>query len=155
MEFLYCLSRMTHEKFRQLHIYRPIAVIWLREGFGLCSEFKIVMLGREQPYFRLLIFSLKIDLSYFLYICDEYVQMIFCVCLPSIMENDVSYHGKVMEFSWNFIITFLWEPCVCCLVIPSCMSLSGAMCCSVMLHAGPHPQLDFLRSKPQSRRRTT
>ena len=46
------------------------------------------MLGRGQPYFWV-IFP----------ICDEYVQMIFsffCACLPGIMENSVTCHGKVM-----------------------------------------------------------
>ena len=62
------------------------------------------MLGREQPYFRLLILSLKIDLSYFSYICDEYAQLIFCGCLPGIMENDVTCHGKVMEFYYHISV---------------------------------------------------
>ena len=51
MEFPYCLSRIIHKKFRYFHIYRPYAVIWLWESFGLCSRFKITMLGRRQTIF--------------------------------------------------------------------------------------------------------
>ena len=79
---------------------REVLMIWLRGGFGLCSEFNIVMLGRGQPYFRLLIFSLKIDLTF--RICHEYA--IFCVCLPGIMENYVTCHGKVMEFYYQISV---------------------------------------------------
>ena len=41
----------------------------------------------------------------FLY-CDEYVRMIFCVCLPGIMdmENNVNCHGKVMELYYQISV---------------------------------------------------
>ena len=83
------------------------AVIWLWEAFGLCSRFQIIMfkLGKRQTIFLTSYFQFerRFDL---IFVCDEYAHILFCVCLPGIMENSVGCHGK----SWNFIIRFLWEP---------------------------------------------
>ena len=35
---------------------------------------------------------------------DEYVQMIFCVCVSCILENSVNCHGKVMEFYYQISV---------------------------------------------------
>ena len=101
MEFLYCLSRITHKKFWWFQIYRPAAVIWLWEVFGLCSKLKIVMLGRRQtifltPYFK---FEKRLHLL-FVYIyamnmCDD------LLCLPS------WYHGKHCKLSWKSHVILL------------------------------------------------
>ena len=51
------VSWKSHEKLAKqiqswkLKIYRPTASIWLGVSFGLCSKFRIVMLGRRQTIF--------------------------------------------------------------------------------------------------------
>ena len=36
--------------------------------------------------------------------------MIFCVCLPGIMENSVNCHGKIMEFYFQISVRTLFKP---------------------------------------------
>ena len=43
-----------------------------------------------------------------LFICDEFSQMIFCVCFPDSHESSVKIF---MERSWDFVNRFVWEPC--------------------------------------------
>ena len=80
---------------------RPNAMIWLWEGFGLLTRFQIVLLSTkavDRPSFRLPIFSLKLDLTFFsCTVRDEYAQMIFWVCLPGITENRVNCHGILLS----------------------------------------------------------
>ena len=52
-----------------LHIYKPTALIWLWEVFGLCSRFKIIMLGRMQIIFLIPYFQFKKGFDFlFLYV---------------------------------------------------------------------------------------
>ena len=32
-------------------------------------------------------------------------------CVLNDHGNNIAYHGKIMEKSWNFVFEFLWEPC--------------------------------------------
>ena len=66
-------------------IDRFSALIWLREAFCLCSRFQIVMSDRHQTIFSTPYFQFKKRFDFLF--CDEYAQMIFCVCLPGIMEK--------------------------------------------------------------------
>ena len=54
-----------------------------------------------KPSFRLLIFSLKRDLTFFSCMCDEYMRL-FSVF--GFMENGVNCHGKVMEFYYQISV---------------------------------------------------
>ena len=63
----------------------------------MCCRFQIVILDRPQtitsnPYFQ---FKKIFD---FIFVNDEYTQMLFCVYLPDIMENSENCRGKVIEF---------------------------------------------------------
>ena len=82
------------------YLSRSTAGIWPREAFGLCSRFEIVMLGKKRANFLMPYFKFE-NKFFFRFLCDEYVHMIFCVCLPDITENSVNCHGKVMEFYYQ------------------------------------------------------
>ena len=53
------------------------------------------------PYFQ---FEKKFDFL-FVYVMNTIIRsIIFCVCLPGIMENGVNCHGKVMEFDYQISV---------------------------------------------------
>ena len=39
------------------------------------------------------VFSVRKEISLSFRICDEYMRVIFCVCLPGIIKNSVNCHG--------------------------------------------------------------
>ena len=61
------------------------------EMLSVCSKLKIIILGRRQTIFPTLYFQFE----------KKFDFLIFCVCLPGIMENRVNDHGKVKEFYYQ------------------------------------------------------
>ena len=48
--------------------------------------------------------------------------MIFCVCLPGIVENSVNCHGKVMEFYYKIYVSQSHSMYIYLTVVVNCFS---------------------------------
>ena len=78
----------------------------LREAFGLCSKFQIIMSGKRKTIFFTDYFHFEKTFDFlFVYVMNT------CDDLSGIMENRINCHGKVVEF----FIRFLREPWIQCL----------------------------------------
>ena len=76
---------------------------------GLCPRLQIVMLGRRQTIFSTPYFQFEERFDFILYICVGIRAMIFCGCVPGIMENIVNYHGKYRKLSWKSNVGILFS----------------------------------------------